>query len=348
MVEGGEYRYRPARWLPGPHAQTLWGRFARSRAGVAVEMECFATDDGDGLELHHLDAPAGAPRVLMLHGLEGSHRSHYVAGVLKTARARQWGASVLVFRGCGSTPNLARRFYHSGETQDLAAVFQNLSTRWKNTPWFLVGVSLGGNVLLKWLGEVSNDIDHRIIAAAAISVPFDLEAGSRFISRGFSRVYEQSFLRSLRRKALAKLGRYPALFDNARLNNAKTIYDFDDAVTAPVHGFASAHDYYERSSALRFLTGIRVPTLLLSARDDPFLPRRVLDEVERKALQNTRLMTEFHERGGHAGFVGGRWPWAPEYYAERRVFDFFETHWSMRGKRNYDLTSLVEGTRSCE
>jgi predicted alpha/beta-fold hydrolase len=333
MVDGGEYRYRPAWWLPGPHAQTLWGRFARSRAGVAAERECLATDDGDSVELHHLSGSDDAPRVLMLHGLEGSARSHYVAGVLKAAKARGWGATVLVFRGCGSTPNVARRFYHSGETQDLAAVFRTLSGRWPNTPWFLVGVSLGGNVLLKWLGELGEDIDRRIIAAAAISVPFDLEAGSRFISRGFSRVYEQSFLRSLRRKALAKLGRYPALFDGARLNSAKTIYDFDDAVTAPVHGFASAHDYYLRSSSLRFLSGIRIPTLLVSARDDPFLPRRVLDDVEHSARRNPHIVHEFHERGGHVGFVGGRWPWAPEYYAERRAFRFFEAQWSIQGKR---------------
>ena len=333
MVDGGEYRYRPAWWLPGPHAQTLWGRFARSRTGVATERECLATDDGDSLELHHVSGPPDAPRVLVLHGLEGSVRSHYVAGILKSAMARQWGASALVFRGCGSTPNLARRFYHSGETQDLAAVFRTLSNRWGNAPWFLVGVSLGGNVLLKWLGESGKAIDPRIVAAAAISVPFDLESGSRFISRGFSRVYQHSFMRSLRRKAFAKLERYPGLFDRKALNDARTIYDFDDAVTAPVHGFASAHDYYKRSSSLGFLAGIRVPTLLLSAKDDPFLPRRILDDVERATKRNSVVVAEFHEHGGHVGFVGGRWPWTPLYYGERRVFEFLEAQWRMRGKQ---------------
>lgn len=332
MVGGGEYRYRPAWWLPGPHAQTLWGRFARSRTGLETTVECFATDDGDSLELHHLGCETGAPRVLILHGLEGSARSHYIVGFLRQARARRWGATVLVFRGCGTTPNVARRFYHSGETRDLAAVFRALSARWEGAHWFLAGVSLGGNVLLKWLGEIGAQADRRILAAAGVSVPFDLEAGSRFISRGFARIYDRHFLRSLRRKALAKLVRYPDLFDAAALKRAKTVYDFDDAVTAPVHGFASAHDYYERSSALRFLAGIEVATLLLSARDDPFLPSAVLNDIERVAATNGRLRTEFHEKGGHVGFVGGSRPWAPRYYAEQRVFAFFDEHWSARGR----------------
>jgi uncharacterized protein len=328
MIEGGEYRYRPAWWLPGPHAQTLWGRFARPRQRVVTSIECLSTGDGDSVELHHLDGDADKPRILMLHGLEGSARSHYVFRVLQCARARGWSATVFVFRGCGATPNVARRFYHSGETEDLDAVFRALRERWPRSSWFLAGVSLGGNVLLKWLGEQGEEFDQRILAAAAVSVPFDLEAGSRFISRGFARVYERSFVRSLRRKALAKLARYPTLFERDALRRARTIYDFDDAVTAPVHGFSSAHDYYEQSSALRFLGRVRVPTLLLSARDDPFLPARILTDVERAALANSRLRAEFHDRGGHVGFVGGRWPWAPQYYAEARVFRFFDDQWS--------------------
>jgi uncharacterized protein len=187
-----------------------------------------------------------------------------------------------------------------------------------------VGVSLGGNVLLKRLGESAATGGRRIRAAAAISVPFDLEAGARHISRGFARVYDRSFLRSLRRKAIAKLARYPDLFDRDKLARAKTVYDFDDAVTGPVHGFASAHDYYERSSSLRYLPDIRVPTLLLSSVDDPFLPPRVLERARRAAAANPALTVEFHEAGGHVGFVAGSWPWRPVYFAERRVFRFFE------------------------
>ena len=302
----------------------MWGRFARRRPRVPTTRECLESRDGDTLELHHLAGEPGAPHVLLLHGLEGSPRSHYVGGVLSLAYARGWGASLLVFRGCGSEANRARRFYHSGETEDLAFAFAQLSSRWAERLWFAVGVSLGGNVLLKWLGESASAIGSRIRAAAAISVPFDLEAGARHIAKGFARVYDRSFLRSLRRKAVAKLARYPDLFDRPKLARARTVYDFDDAVTAPVHGFASAHDYYEKSSSMRFLADIRVPTLLLSSSDDPFLPREVLQRARQTAAANPALIVEFHEAGGHVGFVAGSWPWRPVYYAEQRVFRFFE------------------------
>lgn len=320
---GGEYRYRPAWWLPGPHAQTMWGKFARRIPRLPFAAECLRTPDGDSLEIHSVPADANAPRVLLLHGLEGSVRSHYVGGILGQVQDRGWGGSLVVFRGCGSAENAARRFYHSGETTDLAFAFATLSARWPESRWFLVGVSLGANVLLKWLGERGDAIDGRIQAAAAISAPFDLEAGARKISRGFARIYDLSFLRSLRRKAMAKLSRYPDLFDRTRLESARNVFDFDDAVTGPVHGFAGARDYYERSSALRYLSSVRVRTLLLSAADDPFLPSEVLTRVREVAAKNPALSVEFHPRGGHVGFVGGR-PWRPFYYAESRVLRFFE------------------------
>jgi uncharacterized protein len=320
-----EYRYRTAWWLRNAHAQTIWGRFARRIPSVRTTTECLPTPDGDSLELHHVAADQQAPRVLLLHGLEGSARSHYVRGLLSQSSARGWGATLMVFRGCGSASNVAKRFYHSGETQDIDFAFRALSARWPKSSWFLSGVSLGGNVLLKWLGERRDAVDKRIRAAAAVSVPFDLEAGSRYISRGFARVYDRSFLRSLKRKALLKLGRYPDLFDRVKLDRARTVYDFDDAVTGPVHGFADAHDYYEKSSSLRFLADVRVPTLLLSAADDPFIPAEVLERTSRVASANPALTVEFHQSGGHVGFVAGSRPWRPFYYAEWRVFRFFES-----------------------
>jgi len=183
-------------------------------------------------------------------------------------------------------------------------------------------VSLGGNVLLKYLGERGERVPAAVRGAVAISVPYDLARGSRHISRGFSRVYEGNFLRSLRRKVEQKRARFPDIVDPERVRRARTLYDFDDVVTAPVHGFRDAEDYYSRSSALRFLHGVRVPTLLLSAADDPFLPRAVLDEVRAVARDNPALHVEFTPRGGHVGFVGGRVPWRPEFYAERRTLAF--------------------------
>jgi predicted alpha/beta-fold hydrolase len=247
-----------------------------------------------------------------------------VGGFLSQAWKRGWGATLLVFRGCGSQPNTARRFYHSGETTDLDFVFRTVRDRWSASPLLLTGVSLGGNVLLKWLGEKGRLVARDIRAAAAVSVPFDLEAGARRISEGPFRIYDRSFLSSLRRKALAKLERIPDLLDRKPLERAKTVFEFDDCVTAPVHGFRGAIDYYSKSSSLHFLAGIHVPTLLLSASDDPFLPREVLARVRAQAKDNPALTTEFHEHGGHVGFVEGRWPWRPGYFAERRVFEFFD------------------------
>jgi predicted alpha/beta-fold hydrolase len=334
-VSRAEYRYRPAWWLPGAHAQTLWGRFARPASRISTAAECLQTPDRDNLEIHSTRAPDEADRVLLLHGLEGSINSHYVGGVLLEAARRGWGASVLIFRGCGTAPNVARRFYHSGETSDLAFAFATLRERWPAARWNLVGVSLGANVLLKWLGERAANVDRRIVAAAAISAPYDLEAGARKISSGASRIYDLSFLRSLRRKALAKLERYPGLFERARVERARTVFEFDDAVTAPVHGFGNASDYYARSSSISFLPAIRVPTLLLSALDDPFLPEEVATRAAAVARVNPSLTVELHAHGGHVGFVSGS-PWRPFYYGEWRAFDFFDVMMERGARSSYD------------
>lgn len=286
-------------------------------------MERWSTSDGDFIDILRLEADRDRPRLFLLHGLEGTVRSHYVGGLLQVARQRNWAADMLIFRGCGNELNRAPRFYHSGETGDAEFAIGRVLDEFPTAPLVLCGVSLGGNVLLKWLGERGDSLPDRIRAAAAISVPFDLERGSRHISRGFSRVYERHFLKTLRRKAAAKLSRFPGLFDDDALLRARTLYDFDEVVTGPIHGFRGAHDYYLRSSSLRFLSGIRRPTLLVSAMDDPFLPSEVLDQVSVVARDNPFLTTEFTRRGGHVGFVAGS-PWRPQYYAERRVGEFLE------------------------
>jgi predicted alpha/beta-fold hydrolase len=293
---------------------------------VETRAERWTTPDDDVLEIRRLDAPreapTGTPRLLILHGLEGTIRSHYVLGLLDQARRRGWAADVLMFRGCNGELPRAPRFYHSGETTDLDYVIQRLVRDHPDQSLVLAGVSLGGNVLLKWLGEQGAEVPVQIRAAAAVSVPFDLERGSRQIERGLSRIYTWHFLRTLRRKAFAKLAEEPGLFAEGPLNAARTLFDFDDAVTAPVHGFASASDYYTRSSSRHFLGGICRRTLLLSAYDDPFLPREVLDAVAVVASLNPLIDVEFHQRGGHVGFVSGRLPWLVEYYAERRVLSY--------------------------
>jgi uncharacterized protein len=324
----GALSYHPAWWLPNPHLRTLWGPLGRRRPVVPTHRESWDTPDGDRLEIDRLDpgpgAPADVPRLILLHGLEGTARSHYALGTFAEAARHGWGADLLLFRSCGGTPNRVRRSYHSGETNDLAFVVDRVSREWPAAPIVLAGFSLGGNVLLKWLGERGSELPAPVRAAAAVSVPFDLARGVRHLDQGFARVYQAHFLRSLKRKAHEKLARYPDYADPTRIAAAATLYDFDDAVTAPVHGFAGADDYYARSSSLGFLARIERPTLLLSAVDDPFLPPDVLDEVRAVARSTPMLTLEFVPRGGHVGFVAGQ-PWRPFYYAEWRVVEFLHT-----------------------
>ena len=292
-----------------------------------MRVEQWTTPDDDTLELRRLDRPAGAPastpHLVFLHGLEGGVHSHYVANLFAEAAHRRWSADLVIFRGCAGEVNRARRFYHSGETSDFDFALRRIVAERPDAPIGLAGVSLGGNVLLKWLGERTNDeIPASVRGAVAVSVPFDLARGCRYLSRGFSHVYERFFLRSLVAKARQKLVRHPDLFDSAALDRVRTLWEFDDVVTAPVHGFRDALDYYTQSSSIHYLSRVRVPTLLLSAVDDPFLPPDVLDEVRSIARANPSLEVEFVRRGGHVGFVSGRVPWRQVYYAEWRVGDF--------------------------
>lgn len=315
--------YSPAWWIPGGHLQTLWGKFFRRQSPAPTRIEQWDTPDGDFLEIHRVDSRPETPRVLLLHGLEGTIRSHYAQGLLNEAVRRGWGADLLTFRSCGSTPNRAKRFYHSGETGDLAFVVERITAAYPRAPLAIAGVSLGGNVLLKFLGERGDRLPRQLKAAAAVSVPFDLARSSTRINRGFSRVYQRFFLGSLRRKALEKALRYPDLAPVERIQGLRTLTDFDDLITGPLHGFRNAQDYYEKSSSLRYLSRIRLTTLLLSAIDDPMLPPAVLADVRKIAALNSALHLEFPAKGGHAGFVAGLRPWRPFYYAEYRVGEFF-------------------------
>jgi predicted alpha/beta-fold hydrolase len=317
--------YRPAWWVRGGHAQTLWGKFFRPKLDIPTQRERWETPDGDFVDLYRLAGLPGAPRLLFLHGLEGTIRSHYIAGYFNEAKRRGWAADLMIFRSCSDEMNHTPRFYHSGDTNDLEFVLDRIIAETPEGPIVVAGVSLGGNVLLKFLGERANSLPARVRGAAVVSVPYDLEAGCRYIMRGGAKIYDRHFMKSLRRKALEKLEQYPDLFDRRRLDAARTIYEFDDAVTAPVHGFADAHDYYSQSSALGFLSRITLPTFLLSAFDDPFLPPAILDRVREIARDNPHLQLEFTEHGGHVGFVYGKFPGAARYYAEWRVCQFLSS-----------------------
>lgn len=320
--------YQPAWWLPDPHSATLWGRLGRSEPTLPVRRERWDTPDGDFLELVRLDGQRGAasPRVLLLHGLEGGAHSHYTRAMFREAHSRGWAADLLLFRTCGSEPNRLPRTYHSGETTDPLWVVQQLAERYPEAPLGLMGVSLGGNVLCKLLGEYPEALPSPVKGAVAMSVPFDLARASRHLGRGFGAVYEKFFLRSLIPKALAKIDRHPELAPLVRVRGARTLWEFDDAFTAPLHGFVDAADYYARASSLPYLSQISLPTLLLSARDDPFLPPDVLDAVRVAVTGAPAVEIEFPDRGGHVGFTSGRWPWKPWYYGEWRAAQFLARH----------------------
>jgi predicted alpha/beta-fold hydrolase len=335
--------FRPAWWLPDPHSHTLWPKLVRRAPVVRTRTERIETPDGDFLDLIRVEAPADRPRVLLLHGLEGSGRSMYALGLLREAARRGWGADLLIFRGCSGEPNRTRRFYHSGETTDFDFVVRRVRSEFPAAPLAAAGVSLGGNVLLKWLGEQGSLARADVAAAAAVSVPFDLARSARHIHEGFARVYERHFMRTLREKALEKLGRYPGFATADAVRTLDSIWAFDDVVTAPVHGFRDAADYYQQSSSIHFLAHIAVPTLLLSAVDDPFLPPAVLDDVTRIARNNASLDVEFPEHGGHAAFVTGWNPFRPVYYAERRVMAFIAQRLDQGQSSPYDPARAQAG-----
>ena len=293
--------------------------------------EVLETPDGDELVLDHVEgAGEGSPRLLVLHGLEGSSYSVYVQGFLAGALRRGWRGTAINFRSCARDParlsrmlpNRRPRLYHSGETSDLGFVVATLAAREPGAPLLAVGVSLGGNVLLKWLGE--NPGQRMVTGAVAVSTPYDLAAGSRHLETGLGRFYVRGFLKTLRVKAADVARRFPeaaARIDLERAFRSPTFWDFDDAATGPLHGFGGAEDYYVRSSSLRFLARVRTPTLCLSAQDDPFLPAGILDLAREQAAASGTVTFAITPRGGHIGFVAGG---GARYWAEQESLDWLE------------------------
>jgi predicted alpha/beta-fold hydrolase len=287
------------------------------RRSVPVSCEVGQASGATGNGSSFPTGPAGAPLVVVLHGLEGSARSKYALQSYRELAGQGLAAVGLNFRSCSGELNRLPRLYHSGDTGDMRHVIAALAARFPGRTIGALGFSLGGNVLLKYLGEVCESV---VSAAVAISVPFDLAAGADVIERGLARGYRQYLVRRLQRKVQAKRELLDGEVDLERILRARTFREFDDAGTAPLHGFANADDYYARSSSKRFLEAITVPTLLISAYDDPFLPASALREVA-SAADGSRLETKFTPRGGHVGFVTGS-PWAPRFWAEQTAANY--------------------------
>lgn len=312
--------FEPAWWCRNPHLQTILPNRLRPRPRVSFRRERVALPDGDFLDIDWTPRTHG-PIVLLLHGLQGSSQSRYAAALARAFDAAGWRGAVLHFRGCSGEPNRLPRSYHSGETGDADYVVRLLREREPHTPFAAVGVSLGGNVLLKWLGE--RGAAAPLAAAVAISVPFVLHRAADRLETGFARLYQWELLHSLRAALAAKRRRVHMPLPVERLARLKRMRDFDDHVTAPLHGFRDSAHYYDASSSRPFLRRIRVPTLLIQARDDPFMYPDVIPEPHELPGCVT---LEAHAHGGHVGFVGGRWPWRPRYYLEERVPQFLRAH----------------------
>ncbi len=309
--------FRPPAWLRGGHLQTLAGKFLRPKGTVALEPLRVLTPDGDFLDLEVGPEPTPAsPIVVLLHGLEGSTRRRYMRQAMTVLLASGIRPIGMNFRSCSGIPNLRARFYHSGETGDLGYVLKTLERLFPGRAFGALGFSLGGNVLLRYLGEAEATGSARLDAAVAISVPYDLAAGARMLEGGgMGRLYTRYFLRSLQAKARAKTALLSGVVDIERIQAARTLRAFDEAATAPLHGFRDADDYYRQASSKSILGRVRVPTLLIHALDDPFLPPGAVPTAAME--ENPWILGSLTGCGGHVGFIRAGAPRCPPaFWAE--------------------------------
>lgn len=319
--------FRPAWWARNPHVQTLLAATVfRRRASPQLHRETLELPDGDFLHLDWtmpLRADQSRRILLVIHGLEGSSQSPYAAAIMEGVQQRGWQGIVMHFRGCTGVPNRLPRTYHAGETGDIDFVLNSLRHRYPDAHITAVGYSLGGSVLLKYLGERGDAA--AVNSAISVSVSFDLDASARVLASGFSRLYQYRLLRSLRNTLKRKFTPDNAPFDMRRALHAKTFHEFDDLVTAPLHGFEGVEHYYRVASSAQYLPRIRVPTLIVDALDDPFTsPDTIPDESE----LSDSITLELSAHGGHVGFIEGDWPWRPRFWLDQRILQYADEQFS--------------------
>ena len=313
--------YHAPSWLPGGQAQTLWPLLIKPRP-IPLRRERWETPDGDFIDVDYLDDPAhlpDSPLLVLFHGLEGSARSHYAISTAYACKAAGWRLALPHFRGCSGELNRRPRAYHSGDSEEIDWILRRLHVANGRRKLHAAGVSLGGNALLKWAGERGALAAQLVTGVAAMCAPLDLAACGHHLAQGFNRIYTQHFLNTLKAVSAKRLRQFPGLFDEARMRQAINLYEFDDVVTAPMHGFAGADDYWRRASAKPWLKSIAVPALAVNPKNDPFLPSRHLPTA---AEVSPCVRLEQPENGGHVGFVTGSFPgnldWLPQ-----RLLHFF-------------------------
>lgn len=313
--------YEAPAWLPGGHLQTIYAALFAAAPKIDYRRERWERADGDFTDLDWVDGPADAPLVVMFHGLEGSSGSHYARSLMAAVQQKGWRGVVAHFRGCSGEPNRLPRAYHAGDAAEIDAILQHLKAYSPTAPLFATGVSLGGNALLKWLGEKGGSAQAVVDSAVAISATMDLTATGHALDTGFNRFYGGHFLTTLKEKALQKLATYPELFDAEAVATTTTLHGFDSLVTAPLHGYKDADDYWLRASSKAGLKDIAVATLIINARNDPFMPQDVLPTANEVSAS---VLLEYPYEGGHVGFISGPFPghfkWLPE-----RILRFFDS-----------------------
>ncbi len=309
--------FKPAWWLPSSHLQTLWPVFATTPCNIALQRERIELPDGDFLDVDW-SGTSGQAIVLILHGLGGSVESFYIQGILKAIERAGWRAAVMHFRGCSGEPNRLMRGYHCGETGDLAYVVNEIYRRNPKIPIAALGYSLGGNVLLKWLGETAGN--NPLLAAAAVCVPFEAHKAVHHLAKGFYRLYQWYLLRQLRDDAIKKFHLLKPSFDVENVRKCNNFEDFDNIVTAPAHGFKNAIDYYCQASSRPHLRHIKQETLIIHALDDPVMTQDLIPK-ENELSESTIL--ELSKAGGHVGFISGNIPGRGEFWLEQRIPEFF-------------------------
>jgi len=332
--------FRPAWWLRNRHAQTIYSSLPLARTPrIRLRSEDIELPDGDVTVVDWMnDGPApesGAPILVVLHGLEGSSASSYARLLLKAAAAHGWRAAVLHFRDCGDYRNRLPRRYHAGETGDIRFFLDSLRSGGHDGPMVAAGFSLGGNVLLKYLGE--NGVATPLDAAVAVCVPLDLHDSARALSIGFSKVYQYYLVKKMKSALHRKFNRHTAAFDWQRMLAARTFAEIDDAVTAPLHGFSSKDEYYDKCSSAAFLPHIRVPTLIINSLDDPFMTPAAVPPVTDIPES---VSIELSNRGGHIGYIDGGPPWRPSFYLPDRIIDFLDSHVGDSGRHGRALPGL--------
>ncbi|SFV75880.1 Hydrolase, alpha/beta fold family functionally coupled to Phosphoribulokinase [hydrothermal vent metagenome] len=315
-------KFSPA--FSNAHLQTLYAPLFRKKITLPLEKERFFLEDGDFVECYWHNKPSIAsskPIIVLLHGLNGSYQSPYIQGIMKEASLHNFASVVMHFRGCSGVQNNLPRAYHSGDTKDILAWIKHLHSTYFNATFFGVGYSLGGNVLLKLLGEEKENIVFQ--KAVSISAPLDLAISANAINKGFSKFYQRLLLKDLKKMLHKKFQKHPMnkyiKLQQKEIAKIKTFWEFDEAYTAPIHHFQSAKEYYQKSSAKPYLKDIAISTLLIHSLDDPFMTPKILPKKEEI---NDNITLEVYPYGGHVGFVSGT-IFRPNYWLEKRIISFF-------------------------